>query len=574
MLRKRIAVLLAGIITVTSLVGCSKTESSSDAGLKVDTEGKTADELLVEKYEEPVKIRVVLGHRDSENPDTPASVTPQTQTAVKKLKEELNIELEYDWIVAADQYDQKFGAELAAGRLPDIMILKPNQFQDLQEQGALRDITEAYEKFSNENVNKIVNHDGKVLDVCKVDGKLYGIYDGYFAGQNTSQMYYDMNKLKDVGITDISQLPKTIAEFEALCDKIYATDIDKDGKVGEPVIPAGKALQTGLSDFGVVFQAYEANPKGWYENSKGELNAGVTDPNMKAALEKLNEWYKKGYFQKDFAATDAMLSDSKVMTDLVAGNYAVVPGSWWIANWPLNLHKQNDPNADWVVGPTLSVDGELPELLVDRTTINQVIAVNKDFEHPEALFKMINWAVDYMAEINDPEYKANRTQDQKIEDDSFVYHWLPFKTFATMTLQENYDFIKKADEEGKTEVKPEEALKNAEFWGVWDTYQKVKNGDKDPNVWGNYMSRVSPNGGVANMLELYNNADKKFNEVYVTTPTMVKKQGELDKFVNTTFLSMIMGEIPLSDFDKFAQDWNNMGGKDIKTEVNEWFKSK
>jgi len=56
----------------------------------------------------------VLQYRESENPDTPADVTPETSTAVKLLKEELNINLIYDWIVNADQYSQKFGAELAA----------------------------------------------------------------------------------------------------------------------------------------------------------------------------------------------------------------------------------------------------------------------------------------------------------------------------------------------------------------------------------------------------------------------------------------------------------------------------
>ncbi len=69
--------------------------------------GKTAEELRVEKYEEPVKVKVVLGYRDPENPDTPDSVTPETQTAVKLLKEELNIELEYSWIVNQIRYSRK-----------------------------------------------------------------------------------------------------------------------------------------------------------------------------------------------------------------------------------------------------------------------------------------------------------------------------------------------------------------------------------------------------------------------------------------------------------------------------------
>ena len=35
----------------------------------------------------------------------------------------MNINLIYDWIVNADQYEQKFGAELAAGNLPDVFMV-------------------------------------------------------------------------------------------------------------------------------------------------------------------------------------------------------------------------------------------------------------------------------------------------------------------------------------------------------------------------------------------------------------------------------------------------------------------
>lgn len=108
-MRKHIAILLIGVLFSVGVVGCaSKDEATTNTNQSTTNSGKTAEELLVEKYEEPVKVKVVLGYRDPENPDTPDSVTPETQTAVKLLKEELNIELEYSWIVNSDQYSQKF----------------------------------------------------------------------------------------------------------------------------------------------------------------------------------------------------------------------------------------------------------------------------------------------------------------------------------------------------------------------------------------------------------------------------------------------------------------------------------
>ena len=57
-----------------------------------------AEEKLLEPYDEPVDIHIVLAYRESEDPLTPEDCTPETSTAVKLLKEEMNINLIYDWI--------------------------------------------------------------------------------------------------------------------------------------------------------------------------------------------------------------------------------------------------------------------------------------------------------------------------------------------------------------------------------------------------------------------------------------------------------------------------------------------
>lgn len=574
-MRKHIAILLIGVLFSVGVVGCaSKDVATTNTNQSTTNSGKTAEELLVEKYEEPVKVKVVLGYRDPENPDTPDSVTPETQTAVKLLKEELNIELEYSWIVNSDQYSQKFGAELAAGNLPDIMMLSMEQFEDLQSQGGLGDLTEAYEQYRTDDIDAIINYDGQVLDTCRKDGKLYGLYNGTYQGQVTSQIYYDMNKLKELGIEEVSDLPTTIAEFEALCDKLMALDLDGNGKVGDPVLPAAKGMNSGLADFGAFFQAYETALGGWYDDGNGNLISSHTQENMKKALTKLNEWYDKGYFAKDFAAQDVYAANAPIVSDIVAGKYSIIPGSWWIPNWPLNDNKKNDPDADWVVGPTLTVDGTAPTILVPRISSGTIVAVSKDFKNPEAIFKMMNWSLNYEAKIANPEYKENMTPEQKLEADSYVYTWLPYRVYAPMSLIDNYNFISEADKAGKTEITAEEAPANSEFWGAWNAYLQMKNGSTDPVVWGLYTSRVSPNGGVAQMYELYSKSEKWINEVYVTTPTMIKKQGELDKYETTTFLSMVMGETPISDFDKFVAQWEQLGGSEIQAEVNEWYKNK
>lgn len=59
----------------------------------------------------------------------------------------------------------------------------------------------------------------------------------------------------------------------------------------------------------------------------------------------------------------------------------------------------------------------------------------------------------------------------------------------------------------------------------------------------------------------------------LTTPAMVSRKAELDKLRNNTFLSMVMGETPVSDFDKFVEQWKAQGGDEIAKEVNEWYQN-
>ena len=86
--------------------------------------------------------------------------------------------------------------------------------------------------------------------------------------------------------------------------------------------------------------------------------------------------------------------------------------------------------------------------------------------------------------------------------------------------------------------------------------------------------RLAENGGVDNMIKTVETANIIYDEVYVTTPSMISKQGELNKLRDTTYLSIITGEEDVSYFDTFVEQWKAQGGDDIAKEVNEWYQNK
>ena len=81
------------------------------------------------KYDEPVRVRGVmecLAHNDSR---VPSNITPQTNTYIKKIKEEMNIEWEYLWQVPSTQYEQKLTAQMLSKNYPDIVKLNATQYE-------------------------------------------------------------------------------------------------------------------------------------------------------------------------------------------------------------------------------------------------------------------------------------------------------------------------------------------------------------------------------------------------------------------------------------------------------------
>ncbi len=75
------------------------------------------------------------------------------------------------------------------------------------------------------------------------------------------------------------------------------------------------------------------------------------------------------------------------------------------------------------------------------------------------------------------------------------------------------------------------------------------------------------------MIKTVESAEIVYNELYVTTPAMITKSGELNKLRDSTFTSMIMGETPISEFDTFVEQWKAQGGDEIAQEANEWYQS-
>ncbi len=55
------------------------------------------------------------------------------------------------------------------------------------------------------------------------------------------------------------------------------------------------------------------------------------------------------------------------------------------------------------------------------------------------------------------------------------------------------------------------------------------------------------------------------------TPAMVDYLSSLEQLRNETFTKIIVGELPINEFDNFITEYNAKGGAQITEEVQAWY---
>lgn len=540
-------------LALSVIAGCaSKPDASSDTGSKSITSDIGTDPMW--KYPETVKVTQVIGHGKAEDPKTPSDITPATNAYYKKLKEMLNIEVEYLWMVPSDQYEQKFSLAVASGDLPDLMTIGFEQYEKFKDEDQLEDLSEAYEKYASPDLKAYVEADGgKTLDMFREDGKLLALPSFEDPFMSAQIMWLRKDWLEKLNL----EVPKTLEDLEKVAEAFTTQDPDGNGKADTYGLALHKDLISWGFDARGFFYTMGAYPKAWIKDKDGNLVAGETKPETKAALERLNQWYSKGLLDKEFAFKDM----DKVVEDIVAGKVGISFGEWWYPGWPLNMNRDQDPNADWVAAVLPSFNGKDGETLVPSQRMSRIYVVRKGYEHPEAVIKMAN----FYTEMQKKEY----AEDVKAEN-GYVYNWYDPRVYNPYDFEQAFTEVNAALDNKQEEIDSV----NPTSVQAFKSSKKYVSGEGDNSDWGIYMRSITKDGGWGITRTL---RDKAYvvDEFYGTaTETMTEKKTSLNKMTDELFTKIIMGSTPSSEFDKYVESWKKLGGQDITDEVNEWYKNK
>ena len=185
-----------------------------------------------------------------------------------------------------DAYYDVLQQQIASGDWPDVMILSSTYYAAYANEGVLWDMTEAWE---NSNTKAIGTHaNPEVMEALKINGRLYGFADGIGGGCVT---YVKKAWLDAVGM----EAPTTWDEYAAMCDAFVNNDPDGDGVKDTYALAAAGFIGTEAPYINYLPEFYQDAYPSFYKNEEGKWVDGFTEPAMKAALERLNEGYTKGW---------------------------------------------------------------------------------------------------------------------------------------------------------------------------------------------------------------------------------------------------------------------------------------
>lgn len=559
------AACIALLTTMALLTACSgnnpndngNTSPSATASAAEPSPSPAAEDGPLVKYSEPVTVTTARELNSGQKFQKDVSLENNVWT--KSFKDDLNIVLDTKWVVSDQQYDNKVTVSMVSGDLPDLLEVNDQQLQLLIQAKQILPLNDLYDKYASELVKKAFGPlDSPTMESASSEGKLMAIPNGGGEYSDMSMLWIRNDWLKAVGMVP----PKTMDDVIAIAKAFANNDPDKNGKKDTYGLSLDYNLFNGWSGLDGFFNGYHAYPfnpaKGGginlvFKNVDGKPAYADTQPEVRVALEKLQELYKAGAINPEFSVLDGGKS-AEVVTQ---GKIGMSFGQWWVGTWPINNMKKDNPEVDWGVYPIVSSDGEKPKALSTGFKPSTYYVINKNAKNPEAVFKMLNY---FMEKVEGPNMVESYHHVVEGDTEYSIWSLSPIVGFLKNKNAGDNAMIQEALKSGDESV-----LKTPSSKSQYQFVKEYQAGDL--SKWGN--NAIFGPGGSWSVLADYIKNDQVFTSSYVGPPTdtMISKGPSLRDDEAKTFTQIIMGAKPIEEFDAWVQRWHEQGGNQILEEV-------
>lgn len=512
---------------------------------------KNTEELWAEakttpygKY--PETITYTLGQMSgANNSNLPEGDTYEDNAYTRYLLQMLNIQNDMAFLESEDRYDEMLHVVVKDQNLPDVLVVSDRKIlKELVENDLVEDLTEEFENCASDKIKEMYeSYGGELLEAGTFDGKLMAIPETVI-DHGPCFMWLRKDWMDELGLEEPETITEAFDIVETFVENRMGTE---DGE--EPV---GLVCDTALvgstsSSYSVdpVFDNFGASPQRWVEKD-GEIVYGSTTVETRMALMYLNELYKRGILDKNFA----LRAQNNLRELVVEGKCGAFFGLWWTPNNPLMDEYSNDSESEWV--PYYFKQNENTAEYASFSD-NKYVVVRKGYEHPEIVVKMLDVLFDYTRYEAEDADEVNRYFALNVDPTARPLVINVDYNEATYIITEH---IREALD-GKRDVAELSAIEKA----YYDACCNYLNGDSyTVEDWAAYKSRISAVGLLVD--EAYKPVNKKYLD---------DTDGDLPQSLQTlekkAFIQIIMGEQPIGYFDEFVEQWYAMGGADLTEQI-------
>lgn len=531
-------------------------ESEAGEGSGEGGEAAAGDSKALQPFAETVTIK--MGHGLDPNTSFGEGESLENSRYLQWLKEDLNIDVQYDWICSNTDFGQKINLCIASNTLPDAMNVGQTQYLAMLKYDQIQPLTAAFEEYASDRLKQYVHSGGDALmDAISVDGEMYAIPAPNLTASGVNTMWIRQDWLDELGL----EVPKTVDEVFDVAKKFVEAKLGGDNTIGIVGPASGDQLiAVGQNRWGLdpIFGAYESYPEYWLQGDDGKVEYGSVQPQTKEALAKLAEMYAAGVIDPEvFVRSDAL-------EPVTAGRAGIFFGPWWCGYTVDSVTL--DGTQEWAayMAP-LAGDGKFYSPMSDPTT--QYVCVRKGYEHPEAAVQIINYLI---------AYEQDWINEGKIADTSTSAVYPLFNVYDNADeIEYSYEWLKKFN---MGEVKKEDIDTTGRklLKGDLDAIEVLKKDPKDDfslEYWdleneiadSNIPRLVSIMVGARPLME--EGYEPIYNAFSGQTDTMATKWANLQKLEEETFAKIILGQAPIDEFDNFVTKWYAEGGQEIVDEV-------
>lgn len=340
--------------------GSSTNSSADDSGSSTNS---SADESIF-----PLKEKVVI---DIFNQAHSTKPTNGTEPVFVELEKRTNVELNLIK-VNKSSYDDQFQLSLASGDRPETMETYPTDAKKYGMEGAFMPLDDLL-KEHGPNIMQMIEDHGIELEARAADGHIYGIplmiYNNQPASILVRQDWLDELQM---------DAPETAEEFYQMLKAF------KDNQLGGPdTVPLAGS---GVNMFNYLFMAFGTYDRMYLDN--GEFLYGPAQPEMKEALEYVNRLYEEDLVDSEFATLSAQQFEAKVSSGTV-GSVMASPGR---ADMYTQVMSESNPEAKMVgIAPLKDPSGNRAVEMYSPLKMMLAISSETPPEKAEIIVKFYNY---------------------------------------------------------------------------------------------------------------------------------------------------------------------------------------